>query len=249
MTEQLPTEANPEQIDAEILESVGNLWEQRSAATHRRVMRAPGKVAFPMEGIAHFVVEMPRGAAEVFRLLLEAHPGVAAEAELLYERSRMENDLADPNEAVARAQNEKMIGPRPPLAEALEALSAPGPARRVRVDIRLGSLLNFVTTNLLVRAAGDPEEGVLESALTMTVRSMRGLDLIIEDTPAWGGEFLDFATRARITDDWWQEAGVSPGHMDRLFQSARTQRRQVKKIGRNDPCSCGSGAKFKKCCA
>lgn len=25
-------------------------------------------------------------------------------------------------------------------------------------------------------------------------------------------------------------------------------RRQVAKVGRNDPCSCGSGKKYKKCC-
>ena len=27
-----------------------------------------------------------------------------------------------------------------------------------------------------------------------------------------------------------------------------TVRRQQEKIGRNDPCSCGSGKKYKKCC-
>ena len=26
-------------------------------------------------------------------------------------------------------------------------------------------------------------------------------------------------------------------------------RREGKKVGRNDPCSCGSGKKYKKCCA
>jgi preprotein translocase subunit SecA len=25
-------------------------------------------------------------------------------------------------------------------------------------------------------------------------------------------------------------------------------KREVKKIGRNDPCTCGSGKKYKKCC-
>jgi uncharacterized protein YecA (UPF0149 family) len=27
-----------------------------------------------------------------------------------------------------------------------------------------------------------------------------------------------------------------------------TQRRPPEKVGRNDPCPCGSGKKFKKCC-
>ncbi|PJC67711.1 MAG: YecA family protein, partial [Zetaproteobacteria bacterium CG_4_8_14_3_um_filter_59_5] len=29
---------------------------------------------------------------------------------------------------------------------------------------------------------------------------------------------------------------------------ARTVRRELAKVGRNDPCPCGSGKKFKKCC-
>ncbi len=33
-----------------------------------------------------------------------------------------------------------------------------------------------------------------------------------------------------------------------LFDSATTFRRTLPKIGRNDPCPCGSGKKFKQCC-
>jgi uncharacterized protein len=32
------------------------------------------------------------------------------------------------------------------------------------------------------------------------------------------------------------------------FDNATTFRRTVPKIGRNDPCPCGSGKKFKQCC-
>ena len=32
------------------------------------------------------------------------------------------------------------------------------------------------------------------------------------------------------------------------FYSGGTQRRKVPKVGRNEPCPCGSGKKFKKCC-
>jgi preprotein translocase subunit SecA len=31
--------------------------------------------------------------------------------------------------------------------------------------------------------------------------------------------------------------------------SSKTVKREVKKVGRNDPCPCGSGKKYKKCCA
>jgi len=34
-----------------------------------------------------------------------------------------------------------------------------------------------------------------------------------------------------------------------LYGNATTFRRVMPKIGRNDPCPCGSGKKFKQCCA
>ena len=36
-------------------------------------------------------------------------------------------------------------------------------------------------------------------------------------------------------------------YLDGLHET-ETQRREAPKIGRNDPCPCGSGKKFKKCC-
>jgi preprotein translocase subunit SecA len=33
-----------------------------------------------------------------------------------------------------------------------------------------------------------------------------------------------------------------------LPQKVETFRREAPKVGRNDPCSCGSGKKYKKCC-
>lgn len=32
------------------------------------------------------------------------------------------------------------------------------------------------------------------------------------------------------------------------WDGGSTYRRETKKIGRNDPCPCGSGKKYKKCC-
>jgi preprotein translocase subunit SecA len=37
--------------------------------------------------------------------------------------------------------------------------------------------------------------------------------------------------------------------MQAALKAASTPvRRQVEKVGRNDPCPCGSGKKYKKCC-
>jgi SEC-C motif-containing protein len=38
------------------------------------------------------------------------------------------------------------------------------------------------------------------------------------------------------------------GHHDHHNTAVETVRRESPKIGRNDPCSCGSGKKYKKCC-
>jgi uncharacterized protein len=46
---------------------------------------------------------------------------------------------------------------------------------------------------------------------------------------------------------YWDEARKAAA--ERLRQHAVSQRRPGPKIGRNDPCTCGSGKKFKKCCA
>lgn len=46
--------------------------------------------------------------------------------------------------------------------------------------------------------------------------------------------------------------GIAPGEMPALPQTGEriieTYKRGVEKVGRNDPCPCGSGKKFKKCC-
>lgn len=39
-----------------------------------------------------------------------------------------------------------------------------------------------------------------------------------------------------------------PGFRDRLREFARERSRRPKEIGRNSPCPCGSGKKFKRCC-
>jgi len=37
-------------------------------------------------------------------------------------------------------------------------------------------------------------------------------------------------------------------HLKQVIPNARQLGRRPPKIGRNDPCPCGSGKKFKKCC-
>jgi SEC-C motif-containing protein len=37
-------------------------------------------------------------------------------------------------------------------------------------------------------------------------------------------------------------------YVDGLLPTPVTYRREEEKVGRNDPCPCGSGKKYKKCC-
>jgi len=59
---------------------------------------------------------------------------------------------------------------------------------------------------------------------------------------------------AEICDEngWKFILGIEPDQEDDLSDLERKLnppvRHEVRKIGRNEPCTCGSGKKFKKCC-
>jgi len=52
---------------------------------------------------------------------------------------------------------------------------------------------------------------------------------------------------------WKVIAGIEPdkseniSDVNKLLASSESKKDEIK-VGRNDPCSCGSGLKFKKCC-
>jgi hypothetical protein len=71
-----------------------------------------------------------------------------------------------------------------------------------------------------------------------------------------GGEGMEERLR-ELHEEWLQTprdalSGRTPSEAlsgGRLFpQKVETFRREVPKVGRNDPCPCGSGRKYKKCC-
>lgn len=58
------------------------------------------------------------------------------------------------------------------------------------------------------------------------------------------GKFVKAATASKFrkeNGEWFYVSSKAAPHIANL--------RQTPKIGRNDPCTCGSGLKFKKCCA
>ena len=62
-----------------------------------------------------------------------------------------------------------------------------------------------------------------------------------------------FAERARGGVGLMVTGGIAPNDEGGVYAGAanepgKTVQRETPKIGRNDPCACGSGKKYKKCC-
>ena len=68
-------------------------------------------------------------------------------------------------------------------------------------------------------------------------------------TPRKAEEILSICNR----HDWEVIVGVEPDKPENIVDLEKllnppTPLRNPVKVGRNDPCSCGSGRKYKKCC-
>lgn len=66
-----------------------------------------------------------------------------------------------------------------------------------------------------------------------------------------GEEWPDGEERAQIINDCEEDLAQAVTDIYRFWQAKRgtdTVRRETPKVGRNDPCPCGSGKKFKQCC-
>ncbi len=96
------------------------------------------------------------------------------------------------------------------------------------------------------------------SALMFPILVLSGttsMDKLAKLVPAAAQDPLDYLLRAReglpdiITElyEYWAEERRAAAQ--RLIQRAEPVRREAIKVGRNSPCPCGSGKKFKKCCA
>jgi SWIM/SEC-C metal-binding protein len=68
-------------------------------------------------------------------------------------------------------------------------------------------------------------------------------------TPRKADEILSICNK----NDWEVIVGVEPDKPENIVDLEKllnppTPLRNPVKVGRNDPCSCGSGRKYKKCC-
>ena len=82
----------------------------------------------------------------------------------------------------------------------------------------------------------DEPEALTAIALFGTAEGWDELDRLDAETLAGFREMVP--ATVRMIYGYWQTVRNIPG----------TQRREAPKVGRNDPCPCGSGRKFKQCC-
>ena len=106
--------------------------------------------------------------------------------------------------------------------------------RRIcREAMRSGLDMVRVFLNLAAKLCGDP---VVAKILNADIERDRSLDLILAE-----------ARKSATGSGWENSIPVSPV-AETTLGSGATVKRAVPKAGRNDPCPCGSGRKFKQCC-
>lgn len=127
----------------------------------------------------------------------------------------------------------------------------------------LDMLLEFIESSI---QSGDPLSDLMEQ--------IQALDLIVFESDEQLYEFAELHTQLHNNTRLWENAGYTPTELarqlpDHLFDLPDTpqipdniiplanyqrpadnkeKKQPDKKLGRNDPCPCGSGKKYKRCC-
>src|SRR5262245_1979975 len=105
-------------------------------------------------------------------------------------------------------------------------------------------------SRLLAREARGLPMAILALFALLRLTENQGLKTVLEEVcsippPQFAVDTLfEHLIDERIANPLW----YLPEQADRTIGSEGSIRRAVVKIGRNDPCSCGSGKKYKRCC-
>ena len=199
------------------------------------------------------------GPAAVFTAILQAAPGLASSErvsgyvdlfvdsavrrrrELLQALPEDTRDRVIAHEATRTVEPERVIEL---FSQAVTGSALPALIDRIRNNKDIAELEARLSTRSEALADGEgspPEAPTLEDARdamsSMPMEGLRALGAAIADTG------LDELALARVLD------GVLPPETPRGFvhDGVGTLRREDAKVGRNEPCPCGSGRKYKKC--
>lgn len=127
----------------------------------------------------------------------------------------------------------------------------------------LGELKSYIRENL-IKNEDFIEEAILSLILTARTSQKSGLDLIEDIMQQWYrlginiqnmGQLQEvtlMVTKAIKCTRSWYNKGYTEEEMSRMMFPDLYAKEQLRingnKVGRNDPCPCGSGQKYKKCC-
>ena len=122
--------------------------------------------------------------------------------------------------------------------------------KRQRQNIGLRAYAQKNPKNEFKREAYEMFEYMLEKINSETVRILFNLELISEEA------VKDLQARAIADQKKMQEKMIESQEINNPKIKAESQQekstqtivRESKKIGRNEPCHCGSGKKYKQCC-
>lgn len=73
----------------------------------------------------------------------------------------------------------------------------------------------------------------------------RGLEF---NTEAQFDRFMKLVIEVKNNTRLWGNRGYTPNELRQLYNEQQSTSAPAVKVGRNDPCPCGSGKKYKKCC-
>ncbi|GMK42389.1 zinc chelation protein SecC [Paenibacillus sp. CCS19] len=68
------------------------------------------------------------------------------------------------------------------------------------------------------------------------------------NTEAQFEQFIKLVIEVKNNTRLWANQGYTPNEFSQLFGERKPSSASAVKVGRNDPCPCGSGKKYKKCC-
>ena len=91
-------------------------------------------------------------------------------------------------------------------------------------------------------------EGCLTWGDKATVVAERYLDIVVEYMDISGNKQTKHITEEFPAQVWQHEINHLEGINEYVYFQKPETYKAPKKIGRNDPCLCGSGKKYKKCC-
>ncbi len=102
---------------------------------------------------------------------------------------------------------------------------------------------------LLAREVSGGREALLPLFALAHISQNKGLQTVLEEliVPPPAGA-IDTVLEFLIEKPTRDPLGFLPEQMDRVISVDGPLRRAAAKVGRNDPCPCGSGKKYKKCC-